>query len=169
MLYCFFCASLTCLHSLLPSQSVSAVTSCFLTSIEKIKQQPSIQEIVLCYQIHDKEPSYTVKDYQQPSPSFLAKKLTPYKLERRCYTLNSAQQLTFVMPTSLGDFSSSFFLPCPGKARIPGFRRESRKPSFSPRKSWSCCLPDKVMCASAEVYFTSWRLFMEEQLLFLCL
>lgn len=122
--YCFFCASLTRLHSLLPSQSVSAVTSCFLTSTEKIKQQPSVQEIVLCYQIHDKEPSYTVKDYQQPSPSFLAKKLTPYKPERRCYTLNSARQLTFVMPTSLGDFSSSYFLPCPGKARIPGLRRQ---------------------------------------------
>lgn len=158
---------MTRLRYLLPSQSVSVVTSCFLTSIEKIKQQSSVQEIVLCYQIHDKESSHTVKDYQLPSPSFPAKKLTPYKPERRCCTLNSARQLTFVMPTSLGDFSSSCFLPSPEKARIPGFRRESRKPSLPPRKSWSCCLPDKVMCAGAEVYFTSWRLFMEEQLLFL--
>lgn len=122
---CFLCASVTCRRYLPPSQSVSAATSCFLTSVENIKQHPSIQEITLCSQILNKDSPYRVKDYQLPSCSFLAKKIVHYKPQRRCGTLNSARHFTSVVPTSVGDFSSCFFfLHCPEKVHIPGFREE---------------------------------------------
>lgn len=108
--YCFLCASVTCHRYLPPSQSVSAATSCFLTSVENIKKHPSIQEITLCSQILDKDSPYRVKDYQLPAPSFLAKKIVRYKPQRRRDTLNSAQHFTSVMPTSVGDFFLLVFL-----------------------------------------------------------
>lgn len=63
---------------------------------------------MLSSQILDKDSRYRVKDYQLPSPSFLGKKIMHYKPQRRGDTLNSAQHFTSVMPTSVGDFSSSF-------------------------------------------------------------
>lgn len=148
---------------------MSAVTSCFLTSVEKIKQQPSTQRKSALLPILDKESSYTVKNHQLPSSSFLAKKIMPYKPQRRCYTLNSARQFTFVLLTSLGDFSSSCFLSTLSWESTYTSVQEgdSRKLSLQPRKSWNYFLPDKMIHTSAEVHFTSWRLFLEEQLLFL--
>lgn len=110
--YCFLCASVTCHPYLPPSQSVSAATSCFLASVENIKQHPSIQEIVLSSQILDKDSPYRVKDYQLPCPFFLAKKILHYKAQRRGDTLNSARHFASVIPTSARDFVHPHFSFC---------------------------------------------------------
>lgn len=132
--YCFLCASVTCCHYLPPS--VSAATLCFPTSVENVKRHPSIQEIMLSSQILDKDPLYRVKDYQLPFPSFFAKKTRHCKPQRRGSTLNSALHSTSVMPISVGDFSSSFFL-LHWPEKVPNTwvqRRDTGKVSHLPRK-----------------------------------